>query len=120
MAISTVAMTAQPSTQQLVPVSCHAAGQQIMAAVNTVTVAGQTGSPALLATAVPVSVSSSASQLVPVSAVSLATVSMAPMHMPPIATVNSQAPTHSIAMSASAGTSLVSYPIMTQQMLQTR
>lgn len=117
MAISTVAMTAQPSTQQLVPVSCHA-----MAAVSTVTVAGQTGSPALLATAVPVSVSSSASQLVPVSAVpvSLATVSMAPMHMPPIATANSQAPTHSIAMSASGGTSLVSYPIMTQQMLQTR
>lgn len=114
-------MTGQGSTQQLVPVSCHAPGQQIMAAVNTVTVAGQTGSPALLATAVPVSVSNTASQLVPVSAVpvSLATVSMAPMHIPPIVTAASEPP-HSIAMSVSAATSLVSYPMMTQPLLQTR
>lgn len=175
-ALSTVTVSGQTSAGQLVtaavPVSCNATGQQIMAAVSTVTVAGQNGTGQQLVTAtvpvsctatgqqqlVPTAVSmshtgqqlvptgttagpqqlvpvsgtlsvgpNSAQQLVPVSLatavpVTISAVSMAPVHVPPPIVTVAQPPnnpSNNITMNGPPGQSLMSYPIMTQPVIQT-
>ncbi|KAK6627270.1 hypothetical protein RUM44_009747 [Polyplax serrata] len=174
--LSTVTVSGQTSAGQLVtaavPVSCNATGQQIMAAVSTVTVAGQNGPGQQLVTAtvpvsctatgqqqlVPTAVSmshtgqqlvptgttagpqqlvpvsgtltvgpSSAQQLVPVSLatavpVTISAVSMAPVHIPPPIVTVAQPPnnpSNNLTMNGPPGQSLMSYPIMTQPVIQT-
>lgn len=118
----------QATTQQLVPVSCTATGQQLMTGTITVA-AGQNPAGQQL---VPVSGTltvgpNSAQQLVPVSIatavpVTISAVSVAPVHIPPPIVTVAQPPnnqSNNMPMSGPPAQSLMSYPIMTQPVIQT-
>lgn len=132
-AVSTVTVAGQTGAgQQLVtatvPVSCTATGQQQL--VPTAVSMSHTGPTAGPQQLVPVSGTltvgpNSAQQLVPVSLatavpVTISTVSMAPVHIPPpIATVAPNTPSNNMTMNGPPAQSLMSYPIMTQPVIQT-
>lgn len=115
--------------QQLVPVSCTATGQQIVATGTITVAAGQNpGTQQLVPVSGTLSVGpNSAQQLVPCSIatavpVTISAVSVAPVHIPPPIVTVAQPPNNppnNMSMNGPPAQSLMSYPIMTQPVIQT-